>query len=166
METPANGTEIQPLVTTTGRRTGSPHTVRIRMYYWHGRLIATSPYPRIKRDWVPNIVAHPEVTIQSGSAVAKAQGKLLDRDPETRESVIMRRISWRTEHCPILEPTSTSVVEFFTEGPPEALFADAFITHSPDLDPLAASTLEEIVEWQNRGNWNPRQPRPDRATQG
>ncbi len=166
METPADGTEIQPLVTTIGRITGKPHTVQIRVYYWRGRLIATSPYPKIKRDWVPNIMAHPEVTIQSGSTVTKAKGKALEQDPDTASSIAMRRISWRTDHCPVLELDNMTFMEFFPEVPAEELFKDAFITHSPDLDSLAPPTLNAIMEWQNRGNFHSRQPRPERAAQG
>lgn len=166
MEALANGTEIQPLVTTRGRKTGKPHTVQIRVYYWHGRLIATSPYPKIKRDWVPNIMAHPEVTIRSGSTVTKAKGRVLLQDPDTATSIAMRRISWRTDHCPVLELDNMTFMEFLPEVPADELFKDAFVTHSPDMDPLAAPTLDEVVEWQNKGNFHTRQPRPERAAQG
>jgi deazaflavin-dependent oxidoreductase (nitroreductase family) len=160
VETPASGTEIQPLVTTIGRKTGKPHTVQIRVYYWHERLIATSPYPQIKRDWVRNIIANPDVSIVSGSVKTRARTQVITQDPETTQEIAMRRISWRTDHCPVLEPGGTAFVEFFPEVPPDALFQDAFITHSPDLDALAAPTFSGVIEWQTQGDWHLRQPRP------
>ena len=165
MDAPANGTEIQPLVTTVGRKTGKAHTVQIRVYYWHGRLIATSPYPRIKRDWVQNIMANPTVAIESGSVKTRARAEVIGRDPETTEQIAIRRISWRTDHCPVLEPGGTAFVEFFPDARPEALFKDAFVTHSPELDALAASTLNGVLEWQFLGNWHKRQPRPEGRSQ-
>ncbi|MBM2810045.1 MAG: F420H(2)-dependent quinone reductase [Chloroflexi bacterium] len=164
METPLNGTEIQPLVTTVGRRTGKPHTVQIRVYYWHGRLIATTPYPRIKRDWIQNVMADPGVSIESGSVKTRARAEVITRDPETTEQIAIRRISWRGAHCPLLVPEGTSFVEFFPEEAPEALFRDALITHSPELDPLAAPTLSGVIEWQNEGNWHRRQPTTEQPT--
>lgn len=153
MKVPANGTEIVPKVTTRGRKTGKPHTVQIRVYYWNGRLIATSPYPSIKRDWVPNIMAHPDVVIEAGSKVIKAKGKVLTSDPETTANIAMHRISWRTDHCPVLQPSTDSFVEFFPEIPPEELFDEAIIRHSPLKDPLAASTLDGVLDWQKKGNY-------------
>ena len=73
----------------------------------------------------------------------------------------MRRISWRTDHCPILQPGGTAFIELFPDLPAETLFRDAFVTHSPELDPLAASTLADVLEWQMQGNWHHRQPRPE-----
>ncbi len=153
MNTPTNGTEIIAKVTTRGRNTGKPRTVQIRVYYWNGRLIATSPYPSIKRDWVPNIMANPEVVIQSGNTVIKAKGKMLNSDPEMKKNIAMCRISWRTDHCPVLQPSTDSFVEFFPEEPPEKLFVEPNVSHSLSKDPLAAATLDGVLEWQKNGNF-------------
>ncbi len=65
----------------------------------------------------------------------------------------MHRISWRTDHCPVLQPSTDSFVEFFPEIPPEELFDEAIIRHSPLKDPLAASTLDGVLDWQKKGNY-------------
>ena len=153
MKAPHNGTEIVPHVTTTGRKTGQPRTVQIRIYYWNGRLIATSPYPSKKRDWVQNVMAHPEVVIKAGDKVAKARAKILKDDPKTTDHIAMHRISWRTDHCPVFQPTTDTFVEFFPEIPPEEFFLTANIRHSPIKDPLAAETLEGVLEWQKQGKF-------------
>jgi len=153
MKAPANGTEIVPRVTTTGRKSGEPRTVQIRVYYWNGRLIATSPYPSKKRDWVQNVMAHPEVVIQAGDKVTKAKAKILKGDPAATEPIAMHRISWRTDHCPVFTPKTDTFVEFFPEMSPEELFAGGNIRHSPAKDPLAAPTLDGVLEWQKQGKF-------------
>jgi deazaflavin-dependent oxidoreductase (nitroreductase family) len=158
VSTPANGTEIQPLITTIGRKTGNPRTVRVRIYYWNGRLIATSPYPQRKRDWVANILVNPEVVITAGDKTIKVKAKLIDRDLPTKTDIAKHRISWRTAHCPAIEPTSSAFIEFFPQEPPEALFDDANVTRSPLRDPLAGRTIDEILDWQKKGNWYSRPP--------
>jgi deazaflavin-dependent oxidoreductase (nitroreductase family) len=162
MEKPLNGTEIQPLVTTRGRKTGKPHTVQIRIYYWNGRLIATSPYPRIRRDWPANVGANPDVTISVGGRVVRAKAKVLEQDNEAKENVAKLRISWRGSHCPIFEPEEDTFVEFFPEEPSESLFDEPYVTHSPSRDPLVATSLREIVEWQKKGNWYAKEARESR----
>ena len=42
----------------------------------------------------------------------------------------MHRISWRTDHCPVFQPSTDTFVEFFPEIPPEELFDEAIICHS------------------------------------
>ncbi|MBI2879967.1 MAG: nitroreductase family deazaflavin-dependent oxidoreductase [Candidatus Tectomicrobia bacterium] len=159
MGTPANGTEIQPFITTVGRETQKPHMVQIRVYYWNGRLIGTSPFPKTRRDWVLNILANPQVTIQTETKVMKATAKVLEKgtDLETKENVARFRIGWRSETCPVFEPDIDAFVEFFPEAPTEALFDDLSVVHSPDRDPLPAPTLPEIMRWQGRGDCYPRQ---------
>ncbi len=151
MKVPANGTEIVPKVTTRGRKTGKPHTVQIRVYYWNGRLIATSPYPTKKRDWVQNIMANPDVVIKAGDKVTKAKAKILKGDPVTTDRIAMHRISWRTDHCPVFQPSTDTFVEFFPEEPPEDFFDDTNMRHSLLKDPLAAPTLDGVLEWQEKG---------------
>ena len=153
MKAPANGTEIVPQVTTMGRKSRQPRTVRIRVYYWNGRLLATSPYPSQKRDWVQNIMGNPDVVIKAGDKVTKANAKILKGDPATTDRIAMHRISWRTDHCPVFQPSTDTFVEFFPEIPPEELFDEAIIRHSLPKDPLAASTLDGVLEWQKKGNF-------------
>ena len=98
--------------------------------------------------------------------MTKAEGRVLEQDLDTETNIAMRRISWRTDHCPVLQLDSMTFMEFFPEVPAAELFKDAFVTHSPELDSLAAPTLDGIMEWQSRGNFHSRQPRPERAAQG
>ena len=159
METPANGTEIQPFITTTGRKTQTPHHVQIRVYYWDGRLIGTSPFPKTNRDWVHNLIANPNVGIQTETRAVKATAKMLEKDAdrEAKEAVAKFRIGWRSSTCPVFEPEIDAFVEFFPEGPPEDLFDDASVIHSPAADPLPDSTLEEVMARQARGECYPKQ---------
>jgi hypothetical protein len=129
----------------------------VRVYYWNGRLIATSPYPQRKRDWVANILVNPEVVIKAGDKTIKAKAKVIDQDLQTKIQIAKHRISWRSEHCPIIEPTGSAFIEFFFEGAPEALFEQANVTRSPVKEPLAGQNIEEILEWQKKGNWYSRQ---------
>ncbi len=153
MKVPANGTEIVPQVTTIGRKSRQPRTVQIRIYYWNGRLIATSPYPTKKRDWVQNVMANPDVVIKARDKVTKAKAKILKGDPATTDRIAMHRISWRTDHCPVFQPSTDTFVEFFPEEPPEELFNEANVRHSLPKDPLAAPTLDGVLKWQKMGNY-------------
>ncbi len=159
METPENGTEIQPFITTTGRKTQQPHHVQIRVYYWNGRLIGTSPFPKTNRDWVHNLIANPDVKIQTETRSVKATAKVLEKDAdrEAKEGIAKYRIGWRSHTCPVFEPEIDAFVEFFPEGSPEALFDEAGVIHSPGADPLPASTLEEVMTWQEQGKSYPKQ---------
>jgi deazaflavin-dependent oxidoreductase (nitroreductase family) len=68
-------------VTTTGRRTGAPHTIEI----WFG-LEAGSFYllaeGRDKADWVRNMRAHPEVTVRMGDTTFDAVAREVIDDEE------------------------------------------------------------------------------------
>ncbi|MFQ5913717.1 MAG: nitroreductase/quinone reductase family protein [Nitrospinota bacterium] len=156
---PANGTEIQPYITTLGRKWQKPHAVQIRVYYWDGRLIGTSPFPKTKRDWVLNIMAHPHVTVQTETKVVNVTARLLEKGTErqTKENVARFRIGWRSDTCPVFDPGIDAFVEFFPEVPPEELFDEASVVHSSTEDPLPAPTLPEIQEWQEQGNSYPKQ---------
>ena len=148
-----HGTEIQPFVTTTGRVSGAARAAQVRVYCWRGRLIATSPYPRTKRDWVSNIEANPHVTLSNGDAHVNATARLVPRgqDQEMKTDVAMMRISWRNGDCPVFEPDEDTFVEFFSDGDPEHLFAPQSVTHTLGRDPLAGDDLDAVRDWQQRG---------------
>ncbi len=95
-------------------------------------------------------MAHPEVIIKAGDKVAKAKAKILKGDSKTTDHIAMYRISWRTDHCPVFTPQTDTFVEFFLEIPPEELFAEANVRHSPVKDPLAAETIDGVLEWQKQ----------------
>ena len=98
-------------------------------------------------------MANPEVVIQAGNTVIKATGKILTSDPEMKKNIAMCRISWRTGHCPVLQPSTDSFVEFFPEESPDELFSAPNVSHSLANDPLAALTLDGVLEWQKNGNF-------------
>ena len=159
MGTLENGTEIQPFVTTLGRRSRKPHSVQIRAYYWNGRLVGTSPFPKTRRDWVVNILSHPKVTIQTETQVVNATAKVMaiESDLEIKENVSKHRIGWRSVDCPVFDPTIDTFVEFFPETPVEELFDNESVVHSPSEDPLPASTLPELIRLQDEGACYPKQ---------
>ena len=159
MGTPENGTEVQPFVTTLGRKSGKPHPVQIRAYYWSGRLVGTSPFPKTRRDWVLNILDHPNVTIQTETQVVHATAKVMDTesDSEIKENVSKHRIEWRSVDCPVFEPQIDAFVEFFPDIPVEELFDEESVVHSPGEDPLPASTLSELIRWQAENGCYPKQ---------
>ena len=148
-----HGTEIQPFVTTTGRLSGVARSVQVRVYCWNGRLIATSPFPRTKRDWVSNILANPRVTLASANVHVSATASVVPahQDREMKTDVAMMRISWRNGDCPVFEPDEDAFVEFFTDSDPEPLFTAAGVTHALERDPLAGSSLDAVRDWQRRG---------------
>ena len=98
-------------------------------------------------------MANPEVVIQAGNTVIKANGKMLISDTEMKKNIAMCRISWRTDHCPVLQPSTDSFIEFFPEESPEKLFVEPNVSHSLSKDPLAAATLDGVLEWQKNGNF-------------
>jgi len=63
-------------LTTTGRRTGRPHTIEI----WFV-VIGASAYlmsgGRDRADWVRNLVADPEVTLRLGETSWAAEGRVV-----------------------------------------------------------------------------------------
>ena len=159
---PENGTEIQALVTTKGRKTGVNHTTRVRIYYWNGRIIAMSPYPRpsgkTSRDWVQNVMKNPEVTIKNADVVANGTGKIVGSELELKRTIAMYRISWRGPICPTVAPDTDTYVEFFlNDHSTEDLFVET--THTPSEHSLAADSFDGIKKWESSGNRYQRQER-------
>jgi deazaflavin-dependent oxidoreductase (nitroreductase family) len=74
------------LVTTKGRRTGNPHTVKIWFAVGQGKVYLTSARG-IGADWVKNLRKNPEVMLQTGAATL--QGTATWREgPEVKERVL------------------------------------------------------------------------------
>ena len=66
-------------VTTTGRRTGSPHTIEIWFALDGDRVFLLSGGGD-RSDWVRNIREHPTVGLRLGDADFLAHAAILDRD--------------------------------------------------------------------------------------
>ncbi len=75
-------------LTTTGRRTGKPHTIEI-WYALHGRRVYVLAGGGEGSDWVRNIRAQPTVGLRIGSHDYIARARVVE-DPE--EDALARRL--------------------------------------------------------------------------
>src|SRR5436190_11255130 len=66
------------LLTTTGTKSGKPHTTPIRPLFDGDQMyvIAFNRGLPSDPDWYRNLVAHPEVTVESGKDTFKAQAQI------------------------------------------------------------------------------------------
>jgi deazaflavin-dependent oxidoreductase (nitroreductase family) len=84
-------------LTTTGRRSGRPHTIEIWFGLEGGRAYMLSGGgPR--SDWVRNIMARPEVTLRIGDTVWNASGRVVedpDEDARARRLLAAKYQRWR-----------------------------------------------------------------------
>ncbi|HYH50666.1 MAG TPA: nitroreductase family deazaflavin-dependent oxidoreductase [Acidimicrobiia bacterium] len=73
-------------LTTTGRRTGRAHTIEI-WFVAVGRTVYLMAGGRDGADWVRNLMADPEATLQVGSESWAARGRLVEEGtPEDAEA--------------------------------------------------------------------------------
>jgi deazaflavin-dependent oxidoreductase (nitroreductase family) len=68
-------------VTTTGRRTGAEHRIEIWFGLMDGSLYLLAE-GRDRADWVKNMKAHPEVTVQMKSETFQATAREVEDDEE------------------------------------------------------------------------------------
>jgi deazaflavin-dependent oxidoreductase (nitroreductase family) len=70
------------LLTTTGRKSGRPHTVPVSYFETNGEvfIVASNGGKPQHPAWYLNLLAHPEVTIQRGRNVQRATA--ITADPE------------------------------------------------------------------------------------
>jgi deazaflavin-dependent oxidoreductase (nitroreductase family) len=68
-------------VTTTGRRTGVPHTIESWFGLEAGRFYLLAE-GRDKADWVRNLKAHPEVTVRMGDTTFEAVATVVTDEQE------------------------------------------------------------------------------------
>jgi deazaflavin-dependent oxidoreductase (nitroreductase family) len=68
-------------VTTTGRRTGSPHTIEIWFVLLDGRVYLLSGGGR-SSDWVRNLMADPNVLVRLGDAPRRGVAGIVEGTPE------------------------------------------------------------------------------------
>ena len=64
-------------LTTVGRNTGKPCTIEIWFVSYQGRIYLLAEHG-LKAQWVRNIQANPDVTMQIGQNRFQARGRLLD----------------------------------------------------------------------------------------
>ncbi|WP_083769014.1 nitroreductase family deazaflavin-dependent oxidoreductase [Thermobaculum terrenum] len=76
-------------LTTVGRRTGRPHRIEIWFAVADGRVYLLSG-GRDRSDWVRNIRANPQVTLELGGEVHTGKARVLQ--PDTAEDQLARRL--------------------------------------------------------------------------
>jgi deazaflavin-dependent oxidoreductase (nitroreductase family) len=64
-------------LTTTGRRSGTPHRIEI-WYALSGRTVLMLSGGREESDWVRNIMASPDVTLQIGDITRETKARVLE----------------------------------------------------------------------------------------
>jgi deazaflavin-dependent oxidoreductase (nitroreductase family) len=87
-------------ITTIGRRTGLSRRTEIYFHQFDGQLYLTGR-PGFKRDWVANIVAHPEFILHLKHGVkadVRVRGQL-EPDPDERGRILFRALteSWGSD---------------------------------------------------------------------
>ncbi len=75
-------------VTTTGRRSGRPHTIEI-WFGANGNTLYLLSGGGDRSDWVRNIRADPTVTVRVGAATREARGRIVT---EPAEDALARRL--------------------------------------------------------------------------
>lgn len=97
-------------LTTTGRRTGRPHTIEI-WYAVHAGRIYLMAGNRERADWVRNLVREPRVLLRVGNSTCEALARLVE---EPEEDALARRLlaakyqGWR-EGAPLSEWARTAL---------------------------------------------------------
>ena len=80
-------------LTTTGRRTGKPHRIEIWFAAADGRLFFLSG-GRDRSDWVRNLLANPQVTVELGDETYRGLARVVDEgsaeDPRARELLVAK----------------------------------------------------------------------------
>lgn len=87
--------ELQPLadedfcyLTTTGRRSGRPHTIEI-WFALNGQTLYLLSGGREKSDWVKNAKQHPEVQVRIREQVFSGRARLI---AEAQEDALARKL--------------------------------------------------------------------------
>jgi deazaflavin-dependent oxidoreductase (nitroreductase family) len=71
-------------LTTVGRKTGKPRTIEIWFVIYQRHIYLLAEHG-LKAQWVRNIQANPEVTIQIEQHRFRARGRILDDAPDRQE---------------------------------------------------------------------------------
>jgi deazaflavin-dependent oxidoreductase (nitroreductase family) len=84
-------------LTTTGRRTGRPHTIEIWFGVADGRLYLLSGGGD-RSDWVRNLMANPRVGLRIGDLTTEAVGRIVEDEAEdamARRLLAAKYQGWR-----------------------------------------------------------------------
>jgi deazaflavin-dependent oxidoreductase (nitroreductase family) len=98
-------------VTTTGRRSGRPHTIEI-WFEERDRTLYLLSGGGDRSDWVRNIRAEPKVSVRVGDQVRPGMARLvddLDEDAAARRLLASKYQGWR-EGRPLSQWASTALV--------------------------------------------------------
>jgi deazaflavin-dependent oxidoreductase (nitroreductase family) len=111
-------------ITTTGARTGEPRRIEIFMHNLDGTYYLTGR-PGHKRDWLANLIAHPEFTVhlKRGLQADVAAVAAPVSDPERRHQVIYRA---RTESWGMDPEKAAGDMAFWNETAPLVSFTVGF----------------------------------------
>jgi deazaflavin-dependent oxidoreductase (nitroreductase family) len=75
-------------LTTTGRRSGRPHTIEI-WFALQGRTLYMLAGGREKADWVKNVLQHPSVQLRIRDKLFESQARLIN---DAQEDALARKI--------------------------------------------------------------------------
>ncbi|MGH2354184.1 MAG: nitroreductase family deazaflavin-dependent oxidoreductase [Chloroflexota bacterium] len=78
-------------LTTTGRRTGNPHTIEIWFAAHDGRLYLLCG-SRHRSDWVRNLKRNPQVQVRIGGETRTGQAQVVDAEADPEEDALARRL--------------------------------------------------------------------------
>ena len=76
-------------LTTTGRRSGRPHRIEIWFGYEGGSVVYLMAGGGTRSDWVANLIARPEVTIEIGDVLFTGVARVVE---ETDDAALARRL--------------------------------------------------------------------------
>jgi deazaflavin-dependent oxidoreductase (nitroreductase family) len=76
-------------LTTTGRRTGKPHTIEIWFALHEGRVFMLAG-GRDKSDWIRNLRIEPQVSVRVGDQTVEGQARVLEEG--TPDDALARRL--------------------------------------------------------------------------
>ena len=86
---PSLASEPYCYLTTTGRRTGSPHTIEI-WFGLRGDTLYILAGARERSDWVRNILKTPEVKVRIGGTTFAGRGRAVE--PDSDEDTLARKL--------------------------------------------------------------------------
>lgn len=78
-------------LTTTGRRSGPPHTIEI-WFALKGITLYMLSGGRDKADWVKNIQQHPDVQVRIGDTTFNGRARIIRGDTDAQEDALAREI--------------------------------------------------------------------------
>ena len=78
-------------LTTTGRRSGRPHTIEI-WFALKGNILYVLSGGRDKSDWVRNIIRHPDVQVRISDTNFNGRARIVRADTDAQEDALARKI--------------------------------------------------------------------------